>query len=331
MANSIGSPLLVTLFIVVVLFLLSLDLGVFHKRAHVVGVREAFLWSIAWVVLSVSFGAWVYWRFGSKAGLEFYAGYLIEYALSMDNVFVFILIFSYFSVPRLLHHRVLFWGILGALVMRASFILAGAALLQAFHWVIYLFGVFLVYTGFKILHHGDTKVEPRKNPVVRLFQKLVPIESGYQSGGFFVKQAGRWAATPLALVLVTVETTDLVFAVDSIPAIFAVTNDPFIVYTSNICAILGLRSMYFLLAAVVGRFAYLSTGLGVVLMYVGWKMLLADIYHIPIAASLAVVAVVLVGSIVLSVCWPPRNRPDSSIPEDGLITSNARDDHKEEP
>jgi tellurite resistance protein TerC len=331
MANSIGSPIFLTVFVSVVLVLLFLDLGVFHRKAHAVGVREALLWSCAWVLLSVSFGAWVYWRFGSKAGLEFYAGYLIEYALSVDNVFVFILLFSYFSVPTKLHHRVLFWGILGALVMRATFILAGAFLLQAFHWVIYVFGLFLVYTGFKILRHGETKVEPQKNPVVRLFRTLLPIASGYESGGFFARIDGRWLATPLALVLVTVETTDLVFAVDSIPAIFAVTNDPFIVYTSNICAILGLRSMYFLLAAVVGRFAYLSTGLGVVLMFVGWKMLLADIYHIPIAVSLVIVAVVLIGSVVLSLCMPPKNPggADASNEDEGLVTSNPQQEQEE--
>jgi tellurite resistance protein TerC len=332
MENSIGSPLFLGVFIAVVLFLLSLDLGIFHRKAHAVSVREALLWSIAWVLMSVSFGSWVFWRFGSKAGLEFYAGYLIEYALSVDNVFVFILLFSYFAVPAKLHHRVLFWGILGALIMRASFILAGAMLLQAFHWVIYGFGLFLVYTGFKILRHGETKVEPDKNPVVRLFQRFIPLASGYESGGFFVHGGGKWLATPLALVLITVETTDLVFAVDSIPAIFAVTRDPFIVYTSNICAILGLRSMYFLLAAVIGRFVYLSTGLGVVLMFVGWKMLLGDIYHIPITASLSVVAIVLIGSVVLSLVCPPRQTPaaaETSNPLDGLVTSETQKDREE--
>ncbi len=304
--ESIGNPVFTSLFIIVVLLLLSLDLGVFHRKAHRVGIREALFWSAVWVILSVSFGAWVYYRFGSKAGLEFYAGYLIEYALSVDNVFVFIILFSYFAVPSHLHHRVLFWGILGALVMRATFILVGAAVLNAFHWAMYVFGVFLVYTGLKVLRHGEAKVEPEKNPLVRLFQKLVPMDSGYSSGGFVIRRAGRIIATPLALVLLTVETTDLVFAVDSIPAIFGVTRDPFIVYTSNVCAILGLRSMYFLLAAVVDRFVYLSTGIGIVLIFVGWKMLLTDLYKVSISVSLAVVATVLVGSVVISLVRPPR-------------------------
>jgi tellurite resistance protein TerC len=320
MENSIGSPGFVAAFIIVVLFLLSIDLGVFHRKAHTVGFREALGWSVTWVLLSLSFGAWVYSRFGAKQGLEFFAGYLIEYALSVDNIFVFILLFSYFSVPPTLHHRVLFWGILGALIMRATFIMAGNFLLDAFHWVIYIFGAFLIFTGFKILRHGETKVEPEKNPVVRLFQKLVPICPEYAGGGFFVKHAGRLMATPLALVLVTVETTDLVFAVDSIPAIFAVTRDPFIVYTSNVCAILGLRSMYFLLAAVIGRFAYLGTGLGIVLMFVGVKMLVSDIYKIPIGVSLAIVALVLAGAVIISLVWP---RPaETTIPETLLVTSD---------
>jgi tellurite resistance protein TerC len=324
MQESIGSPTFVTLFIVVVLFLLSLDLGVFQRKAHAVSMREALCWSIVWVALSLSFGAWIYTRFGSKQGLEFFAGYLIEYALSVDNIFVFILLFSYFSVPRQLHHRVLFWGILGALVMRATFILAGTLLLEAFHWVIYVFGVFLVFTGLKILKHGETKVEPEGNPVVRLFQKLIPMDNTYGRGGFVTWKDGKLMATPLALVLVTVETTDLVFAVDSIPAIFAVTTDPFIVYTSNVCAILGLRSMYFLLANVIGKFAYLGTGLGIVLMFVGFKMLVSDIYKIPIALSLGIVASVLAGSVVLSLVFPKPSEP--SIPHPTLVRSDDEEE-----
>jgi tellurite resistance protein TerC len=277
-----------------------------------------------WVALSLSFGTWIYIHFGSKAGLEFFAGYLIEYALSVDNIFVFILLFSYFSVPRHLHHRVLFWGILGALVMRATFILAGSLLLDAFHWVVYVFGLFLVFTGLKILKHGESKVEPDRNPVVRLFQKLIPLDGTYGRGGFIARNNGKLVATPLALVLVTVETTDLVFAVDSIPAIFAVTSDPFIVYTSNVCAILGLRSMYFLLANVVGKFAYLGTGLGIVLMFVGMKMLISDIYKIPIAVSLGIVAAVLTGSVVLSLLFPKPSQP--SIPHTPLVTSELEEE-----
>jgi tellurite resistance protein TerC len=306
MAHSIGSPLFWSGFVVVVLFLLAIDLGLLHRRAHAVRVREALAWSVTWVALSLLFGGFVYWRFGPVRGLEFFAGYLIEYALSVDNVFVFILIFSYFAVPDRLHHRVLFWGILGALVMRATFILAGAALLEAFHWIIYVFGAFLVFTGWKILRQGETQVDPARNPVVRLFQRVIPLASGYEQDTFFVRRGGRWLATPLALVLVTVETTDVVFAVDSIPAIFAISRDPFIVYTSNVCAILGLRSMYFLLAAVMGRFVYLGAGLGIVLMFVGVKMLISGYYHVPIGWSLLIVAGVLGAAVALSLLAPPR-------------------------
>jgi tellurite resistance protein TerC len=306
MAHSIGTPFFWTSFILVILFLLSLDLGIFHRQAHAVSVREASCWSLVWILLSLSFGVWIYKAFGKQYGLEFFTGYLIEYALSVDNVFVFILIFSYFAVPARLHHRVLFWGILSALAMRASFIVAGAALIHAFHWVIYIFGAFLVFTGAKILRQGEAEVEPQHNPVVSLFQRLVPMTSGYESAGFFLKHAGKLKATPLALVLVTVEVTDLVFATDSIPAIFGVTSDPFIVYTSNICAILGLRSMYFLLSAVINRFAYLGTGLGIVLIFIGAKMLLGVIYIIPIMVSLLIVAAILAGAIILSLMCPPK-------------------------
>lgn len=308
MAHSIGTPVFWTSFILVVLVLLSLDLGVFNRRAHVVTVKEAMSWSIVWIVLSLSFGIYIYRAFGRQIGLEFFAGYLIEYALSVDNIFVFILIFSYFAVPPRFHHRVLFWGILSALIMRATFIIAGAALIYSFHWIIYIFGAFLIFTGIKILKQGDTEVEPQRNPVVRLFQRFIPMTAGYDSGKFFTRHAGKLMATPLALVLVTVEITDVVFATDSIPAIFGITQDPFIVYTSNICAILGLRSMYFLLSAVVNRFCYLGIGLGIVLSFIGLKMLLSGIYVIPIGWSLAAVAAILTGSIVLSLLFPPRNR-----------------------
>ena len=306
MAHSIGTPIFWTSFILVVLVLLSIDLGVFNRRAHAVTVKEALSWSIVWIVLSLSFGTYIYAAFGKQYGLEFFAGYLIEYALSVDNIFVFILIFSYFAVPDRFHHRVLFWGILGALIMRASFIVAGAALITAFHWIIYIFGAFLIFTGIKILRQGDAEVEPQRNPVVKLFQRFVPMTSGYDSGKFFQRHQGKLMATPLALVLVTVEATDLVFATDSIPAIFGVTRDPFIVYTSNICAILGLRSMYFLLSAVVNRFVYLGTGLGIVLAFIGFKMLLSGIFAIPIGLSLAIVAAILIGSIILSLLFPPK-------------------------
>jgi tellurite resistance protein TerC len=306
MTHSIGTPAFWVSFIAIVLFLLSIDLGVFHRKAHSVTFREALCWSIVWILLSLCFGSWVFATFGKKYGLEFFAGYLIEYALSVDNVFVFILIFSYFSVPPKLHHRVLFWGILGALIMRALFIMAGAALISAFHWALYIFGAFLVFTGLKVLRQGSSDVSPEKNPVVRLFQRFVPMSSGYESNGFFKIENGRALATPLALVLVTVEATDVVFALDSIPAIFGVTRDPFIVYTSNVCAILGLRSLYFLLAAVITRFSYLGTGLGIVLIFIGAKMLSSGVIEIPIGLSLAVVAIILATSIAISIIWPPK-------------------------
>lgn len=308
MTQSIGNPWFFAIFMVVVLILLAVDLGVFHRKVHTVKVSEALGWSIVWVVLSGLFGAWVYKEFGKQHALEFFTGYLVEYALSVDNIFVFVLIFSYFAVPPRLHHRVLFWGILGALIMRGVFIFAGARLIQRFHWIIYIFGAFLIFTGIKILlQKGASEVDPGRNPVVRLFQRVMPLTSGYGEGSFFIQQAGKWLATPLALVLVTVETTDLVFALDSIPAIFGITTDWFIVFTSNICAILGLRSMYFLLAAVVDRFVYLGPGLGIVLSFIGAKMVLSDIFPIGIEASLLVVAAILGGSVILSLIKPPRH------------------------
>lgn len=306
MTHSIGTPAFLISFVVVIFLLLSIDLGVFHRKAHAVKLREALIWSIVWIILSLSFGAWIFHASGKQQGVEFFTGYLIEYALSVDNVFVFIIIFSYFAVPARLHHRVLFWGILGALIMRALFIVVGAALISAFHWMLYVFGVFLVFTGIKVLRQGDAEVEPEKNPIVRLFQRFVPMSSGYDSDNFFTVKNGKILATPLALVLVTVEATDVVFATDSIPAIFGVTRDPFIVYTSNVCAILGLRSMYFLLAAVINRFTYLGTGLGIVLVFIGAKMLIGGFYEIPIELSLAVVALILIGAVVLSLLRPPQ-------------------------
>jgi tellurite resistance protein TerC len=307
MSPSIGNPWFFVIFLAVVFLLMAVDLGIFHRKAHAVLFKEALAWSLAWVTLSALFGSWVYREFGRQAGLEFFTGYLVEYALSVDNIFVFILIFSYFSVPPKLHHRVLFWGILGALLMRGVFIFAGARIIHTFHWVIYVFGAFLVFTGIKILQqHGETKVEPGRNPIVKLFQRILPMSTSYGNGVFFLRQEGKWIATPLLLVLVTVETTDLVFALDSIPAIFGITKDGFIVFTSNICAILGLRSMYFLLAAVVDRFVYLGTGLGIVLAFIGIKMMLSDIYPIGIELSLSVVALILGGSVVLSLVLPGK-------------------------
>ncbi len=297
---SVGSPLLWVGFTLLVLVLLALDLGVFHRKSHVVSVREALGWSIFWISLALLFNLGVYYWFGSRVALEFLTGYLIEKALSVDNIFVFLVIFSYFAVPAAYQHRVLFFGILGALVMRAIFILAGAALLAAFHWMIYVFGAALVVLGLKMLFQQESDVHPERNPLFRLFQRLVPATDAYRGSHFVVHEGGRWLATPLLLVLIAIEATDVVFAVDSIPAIFAITRDPFIVYTSNIFAILGLRALFFLLAGAIGNLHYLKTGLALVLAFVGVKMLIADLYKIPITVSLAVVASLIAGAIVAS-------------------------------
>lgn len=302
---SIGSPLLWGIFLGVLLVILALDLGVFHRKEHVIGTREAAAWTGTWIGLSLAFGGWVWWRFGSQAGLEFLTGYLIEYALSVDNIFVFIVIFGYFAVPPKYQHRVLFWGIFGALVMRGVFIGLGAALISRFDWVLYIFGAFLVFTGIKILVHRETEVHPERNPVVNLFRRFVPITHHYHGKHFVALENGRRVATPLLLVLVVVEATDVVFAVDSIPAIFGITRDPFIVFTSNICAILGLRALYFLLAGLLGKFIYLKFGLGLVLAFIGVKMLAADFVHLPVQVSLGVVVAILGGSVVASLLWPP--------------------------
>jgi tellurite resistance protein TerC len=292
-------------FNVFVLGMLALDLGVFHRKAHSVSVREAVAWSIVWVALSLVFNAGVYYVSGPEKALEFLTGYLIEKALSVDNLFVFIVIFSYFAVPAVYHHRVLFWGIIGALIMRAIFIATGVVLLNAFHWMIYVFGGFLVVTGVKMFFAGDEEVQPDKNPVLRLLHRFVAVTKEYHGQRFFVRSNGRLRATPLLLVLVVVETTDVIFAVDSIPAILAISPDPFIVYSSNVFAILGLRALYFLLAGILGKFAYLKAGLSFVLCFVGVKMMLADVYKVPIAVSLAVIAAILTVSIIASLLVEP--------------------------
>lgn len=314
--ESVGTPLLWAGFTLFVLAMLALDLGVFHHRAHAVSVREALVWTLVWIALALLFNVGVYFWFGPERALEFLTGYLIEKALSVDNIFVFLVIFSYFAVPPAFQHRVLFWGILGALIMRAIFIVLGAALLQKFHWVIYVFGAFLVFTGVKLLCQRASEVHPERNPLFRLFTRFVPAVGDYRSSHFTVVEDGKRCATPLLLVLVCVEATDIVFAVDSIPAIFAITRDPFIVYTSNIFAILGLRALYFVLAGVMGRFHYLRVGLALVLTFVGAKMMLTDLYKIPIAASLAVVVVLLAGSIVASLIRPAVEQPLPVPPPD---------------
>lgn len=283
-----------------ILALLALDLGVFHRNAHVVTTREAAVWSAVWIAIALAFNVGVFLFAGSETGLEFLTGYLIEKSLSVDNIFVFVLIFSYFAVPPQFQHRVLFWGIVGALVMRGLLIVAGASLLEHFHWVIYIFGAVIIVSGIRMLTQRHEELHPERNPVVRLVRRFLPVSTEYHGQRFFFRQAGKLALTPLAVVLLVVETTDLIFAIDSIPAIFAITTDPFIVYTSNVFAILGLRALYFLLAGIVGQFVYLKTGLSAVLIWVGAEMLLADVYKIPTPVSLAVVAAVLLVAIVAS-------------------------------
>jgi tellurite resistance protein TerC len=325
---------------VVVAFMLALDLGIFHRKAHAVRPREALIWSCVWVTLAAAF-AMVLWRVdGRQAALEFAAGYVVEQALSVDNLFVFLLLFGFFKVPDALQHRVLFWGIIGALVMRGVMIGAGAVLLHRFHWIIYLFGGFLVVTGIRMLLQRDSEMEPERNPVLKLVRRLVPVTNHFEGDRFFTTapwgpdRIMRRVATPLFVVLVLVETTDLVFAVDSIPAVFGVTRDPFIVYTSNVFAILGLRSLYFLLAAVVHRFWLLKPALSIVLMFVGGKMLASTAYHISTAVSLAVIVSILAGAVLLSLQFPKREdehhtvapTPDASsvaAPQSDAVTTST--------
>lgn len=303
--------------------MLAVDLLVFHRSAHEVSFREAAGWSIFWICLAIVFGAGVYWYMGPQKGLEYFTGYLIEKALSVDNIFVFILIFSYFRVPPRYQHRVLFWGILGALIMRGSMIAAGAYLIHQFHWIIYVFGAFLVFTGLRMAMHSEQSLEIESNPVIRLLRRIMPVTDVYHGQKFFVleKRAGtmRRVATPLFVVVVLIETTDLIFAVDSIPAIFAITRDPFIVYTSNIFAILGLRALYFLLAGVIHKFHYLKLGLSVVLVFVGVKMLISGAYKVPVGLSLGLIALVLGSSVAASLIWPRRVEELTPVDHDPLV------------
>ena len=298
-----------------VLAMLALDLGVFHRKAHVVSLRESFVWTGIWIALALVFNAGIWHYFGSQKGLEFFTGYVIEKSLSVDNVFVFALLFAYFAVPPLYQHKVLFWGILGALIMRAIMIVAGAALITKFAWIIYVFGGFLILTGIKMIVKREEEIHPERNPVVKLFKKLVPVTTDYRGDKFFVRENGILLATPLFVVLLLVEISDVIFAVDSIPAIFAVTKDPFIVYTSNVFAILGLRSLYFALAGVMDKFHYLKIGLGVVLTFVGVKMILAHTaWKIDTLVSLGVIVAILTTSVVWSLLKPKPAKhfvPDS--------------------
>ena len=299
-----NQTLLWVIFNIFVLAMLALDLGVFHRKAHEIKLKEALVWCIIWITLALLFNMGIYlWRSPERA-LEFLTGYLIEYSLSVDNIFVFLLLFSYFRVPSQYSHKVLFWGIFGALIMRAIFIATGITLIQKFHWIIYIFGGFLILTGIKMALQKDKEIHPERNPVLRLFRKFMPVTDRYEEDKFFVKRGRKYFATPLFIVLLVVETTDVIFAADSIPAILAITLDPFIVYTSNVFAILGLRALYFALAGVMQLFHYLHYGLSAILVFVGVKMLLADIYKIPVGIALGVVAGILLISVISSIIKP---------------------------
>jgi tellurite resistance protein TerC len=295
-------------FLLVVIAMLMVDLGVFHRKAHVLSMREATIWSIVWVVVALVFNAIVWVWLGHQKALEFFTGYLVEKALSADNIFVFAVLFNYFAVPPEYRHRVLFWGVLGAIVFRLTFILAGTALLKKFHWVVYIFGIIVIVSGIKLLMRKDGEIDPERNPVLRLARRFLPITPNYHGQKFFVRLNGKFMATPLTLVLLVVESTDIVFAIDSIPAIFAITRDPFIVFTSNVCAILGLRALYFLLEGMIRLFRYLDEGLAVILVFIGIKMLVSEFYKIPTWVALGFVAAVLAITIALSLMAERREQ-----------------------
>jgi tellurite resistance protein TerC len=288
-------------FSVFVIGMLSLDLGVFHRKSHTVSVREALIWTAVWIALAMVFNLFVYHYFEKEEALEFFTAYLVEKSLSIDNIFVIIMIFAYFKVPDAYQHKVLFWGIFGALVMRVIFILAGVELIHKFHWLIYIFGGFLVITGIRMVVGQEKPMEPEKNPLVRLLKKFLPVTSSFEGDNFFVRKENKLWATPLFVVVILIEATDLIFAVDSIPAIIAISDDPFIVYTSNVFAILGLRSLYFALAGIEKYFQYLKYGLAVILVFVGIKMCIMDFFKIPVEISLVVISFLLAISMIASV------------------------------
>jgi tellurite resistance protein TerC len=310
----VATPLIWASFIAIIVALLALDLGVLRKEDKKLTTAQAFTWCVFWVGLAAVFNLVILYYFGSQKALEFLTGYIVEQALSVDNIFVFLVLFSFFAVKEDYQHRVLFYGILGAIVMRGLFVILGSELLSRFHWTIYIFGAILIISGIKLLKSGDEEMNPEKNPIIRFFRKVVPLTPDYHEQKFMVRIDGKLFATPLLLVLVAIECTDLVFAVDSVPAIFAITKDPFIVFSSNIFAILGLRSYFFLLSGVIGTIAYLKMGLSVVLMYVGCKMLLHHIYPIPTVLSLGIIVGILAVSIGASFLFPPKKEetPETS-------------------
>jgi len=297
-------------FNVFVLIMLALDLGVFNRKSHEVSVKEALIWSAVWIGMALLFNVFVYFNMGKEKALEFLTGYLLEKSLSVDNIFVFVIVFTMFGIPAMYQHKILFWGIFGAIVMRIILIFSGIALIAKFHWLVYVFGGFLVITGIKMVFGKEKKSDPSNNIGVRIFRKLFPVKDEIEDGKFFVKENGRTHATRLFLTLIVIEVTDLVFAIDSIPAILAITNDAFIVYTSNLFAILGLRSLYFALAGIIHRFKYLKHGLSIVLVFVGIKMIVSEFYKIPVVISLLVIVTVLTVSIVVSLL-PDKKEPVS--------------------
>ena len=295
------SKIIILLFFHIFIFaMLVIDLGFFNKKAHKPSLKESVIWSIVWITCSLLFNAGIFYFQGNVKGMEFLTGYIVEKALSVDNIFVFVMVFTYFSVPMEYQHKVLFWGIIGALLMRASFILLGTVLIKKFHFILYIFGALLVYGGYKMMFHDDEQIDPGKNPFLKLCRKILPVTPNYSGSKFFIRDGLKLLATPLLPVLVVIETTDLLFAIDSIPAVFAITQDAFIVYTSNIFAVLGLRSLYFVLAGIIDKFVYLKYGLSIVLAFIGVKMLIIDIYKIPTSFSLMIVSILIAGSTVLS-------------------------------
>jgi tellurite resistance protein TerC len=315
MIETVGTPWLWGAFIALVVALLALDLGVFHKKDHVISAREALSWTAVWIGVSLLFNVFIWWQFGGGPALDFLTGYLIEKSLSVDNLFVFVIVFATFAVPPIYQHRVLFWGILTAIVLRAVMILGGTALLQRFHWLIYVFGAFLIVTGLRLFSHKDAEHHPEKSWAFRTLRRVIPSTSRFEGHRFFLKEGGKWVATPLFLALAVIEISDVVFAVDSIPAIFGVTLDPFIVFTSNIFAILGLRSLYFAMATLLVRFQYLHIGLASVLVFIGVKMTASGVVHIHSLVSLLVVVLLLGGSMAYSLARTRREGAALNVPE----------------
>lgn len=317
------------IFLLAVLFMLAVDLGVFHRKAHVVSFKEAAIWSVVWVVVALIINGVVWAWLGRQKALEFFTGYLVEKALSADNIFVFAVIFNYFAVPPEYRHRVLFWGVLGAIIFRLAFILAGTALLKKFHWIIYVFGVIVIVSGIKLLTRKEEQIHPERNPVLRLARRFLPITPNYHGQKFLVRIEDKFMATPLLLVLLVVESTDIVFAVDSIPAIFAITRDPFIVFTSNVCAILGLRALYFLLEGMMRLFRYLDEGLAIILVFIGVKMLVSEFYKIPTSVALGFVVLVLTVTIVLSLMAERREKMLSELTKFSAANPETTDSSEE--